>query len=97
VLCLSSYGSGKSQPKYFVPIGRIQNLNGTILDKMIFRSARENINKCGLGKLASAEMGKTRFLATTEPCQMVGDKDQVSCRPATMLLAAYDGCPSSWN
>jgi hypothetical protein len=67
----------KSQPKHFVPIGPIQTLNGTILDEMIFISARENINKCGLGKLASAEMGKSPFLATAEPCQMVGNKEKI--------------------
>jgi hypothetical protein len=60
-----------------VPIGPIQNLNGTILDGMIFISARENINKCGLGKLAPAEMGKTSLLATAEPCRMVGNKERI--------------------
>jgi hypothetical protein len=77
VLCRSSCESGKSQAKDIVPIGPIQNLNCTILDKMIFMSARENINKCGLGKLVPAGMGKTPSLATAEPCQMVGTKGRI--------------------
>jgi hypothetical protein len=53
------------------------NLNGTNLDKMIFTSARENINKYGSGELAPTEMGKTPFLARGEPRQMVGNKDKI--------------------
>jgi hypothetical protein len=70
-------GFHRSQQKDSGPIGRIQNLNGTILDKMIFMSAREDMGKCGLGKLAPAETGRRPFLATAEPCEMVGNKDKM--------------------
>jgi hypothetical protein len=90
----------KHRPKDFVLIRPIQDLNGTIPNKMIFKPGREKIKKCRSGKVARAEIGKIGILGTAERCGMVETKEresQVSCRPAAMLLAAYDGSSSSWN
>jgi hypothetical protein len=61
--------------------------------------ARENTSKYQSGKLGRVDVRTVRISATSEACQMAGDKEknQVSCQPAARLFAAYDGSSSSWN
>jgi hypothetical protein len=74
----------KYQPKDVVLIRPIQDLNGTIPNKMKSQPAREKISKCGSGKVAPAEIGKMGVLGTAEPCRMVENKERV--RSAVGLL-----------